>query len=305
MSIARKRLGLVAACLVLSAVEARAGDLSLRAGAYTDVDSFFVGIEYRTPVQGRLYVAPNFELVIPSEGSYFSFNADLHYVFPAQGKLSPWLGGGLGIYSRNHDGGGGDTTVGANLIEGSAPHLSRPRHPDAELHRKGDDASGTFPSAFRRTDEGDRLTFVAPVDPEVAAIHGDDAVARVELAHADEAEVREVGAPIGVSLREGRELRQVLPAVEGRGDQAILDHGENEGDAAEVKGGFSQHRLAGEEWLADLLRDPHCPLVVAIATVGEGDQEPGIGDALHGREKPFREDRSRVPRTTPASRMKA
>ena len=118
MSIARKRLGLVAACLVLSAVEARAGELSLRAGAYTDVDKFFVGIEYRTPVQGRLYVAPNFELVIPGEGSYFSFNADLHYVFPAQGKLSPWLGGGLGIYSRNHDGGGGDTTVGGNLIGG-------------------------------------------------------------------------------------------------------------------------------------------------------------------------------------------
>jgi hypothetical protein len=118
MSIAHRGLGLAAACVVLAAVEARAGDVSLRAGAYTDVNSVFVGIEYRTPVQGRLYIAPNFELAIPGEGSYFSFNADLHYVFPAQGKLSPWLGGGLGIYSRNHSGGDGDTTVGANIILG-------------------------------------------------------------------------------------------------------------------------------------------------------------------------------------------
>ena len=118
MAISRSALGLVAAAVVLSAVEARAGDVSLRAGAYTDVDAAFVGIEYRAPVQGRLYVAPNFELVFPSEGSYFSFNADMHYVFAAQGKLSPWLGAGLGIYSRSHDGGGSDTTAGANFIGG-------------------------------------------------------------------------------------------------------------------------------------------------------------------------------------------
>jgi hypothetical protein len=45
--------------------------------------------------------------------------------------------------------------------------------------------------------------------------------------------------------------------------------------------------------------------VVAIAPVGEGDEEPGIGDALHERAKPFRAERSRGPRTVPASRRKA
>jgi hypothetical protein len=118
MPIVRKLLVPAAACLALSAAEARAGDVSLRAGVYTDVKIVFVGIEYRTPVKGRLRIAPNFELVVPNEGSYFSFSGDLHYVFAPQGRLVPWLGGGLGVYSRSHDGGGGGTTAGVNLIGG-------------------------------------------------------------------------------------------------------------------------------------------------------------------------------------------
>jgi hypothetical protein len=140
MSIAHRVLGIVAAGVVLSAVEARAGDVSLRAGAYTDVDSAFVGIEYRAPVQGRLYVAPNFELAFPGEGSYFSFSADMHYVFAARGKLSPWLGAGLGIYSRNHDGGGSDTTAGANFIGGLGLRTSLEPYAQVKVVVKGDTA---------------------------------------------------------------------------------------------------------------------------------------------------------------------
>jgi hypothetical protein len=140
MSIARWALGAVAAGVVLSAVEAHAGNVSLRAGAYTDVDSAFVGIEYRAPLQGRLYVAPNFELAFPGEGSYFSFNADMHYVFPAQGKLSPWLGAGLGIYSRSHDGGGSDTTAGANFIGGLGLRTQLQPYAQVKIVVKGDTA---------------------------------------------------------------------------------------------------------------------------------------------------------------------
>jgi hypothetical protein len=140
MSIARWTLGAVAAGVVLSAVEARAGNVSLRAGAYTDVDSAFVGIEYRTPLQGRLYVAPNFELAFPGDGSYFSFNADMHYVFPVQGKLSPWLGAGLGIYSRSHDGGGSDTTAGANFIGGLGLRTQLEPYAQVKIVVKGDTA---------------------------------------------------------------------------------------------------------------------------------------------------------------------
>ena len=118
MSITRRLSGALAVCALLSAAEARAGDFSLRAGAYTDVDSLFVGAEYRAPLQGRIYIAPNFELAFPDEGTYFSFSADVHYVFPTKSELSPWLGGGLGIYTRGHDGGGSDTTAGLNLVAG-------------------------------------------------------------------------------------------------------------------------------------------------------------------------------------------
>jgi hypothetical protein len=45
--------------------------------------------------------------------------------------------------------------------------------------------------------------------------------------------------------------------------------------------------------------------MMPIVPVGERDQEPGVGDAFHEREKPFREERSFEPRTEPASRMNA
>ncbi len=138
MSSPRVALGLLVVAVVLAAADARAGDVSLRAGAYTDVDSAFLGIEYRTPVQGRLYVAPNFELVLPSEGSYFSVNADLHYVFSPQGKLSPWLGGGLGIYARSHQGAGRDTTVGANFIGGLGVRTQLQPYVQLKVVVKGD-----------------------------------------------------------------------------------------------------------------------------------------------------------------------
>jgi hypothetical protein len=118
----RARLAFAAAAVAIAATAgpARAGDVSLRAGAYTDVDAVFLGIEYRAPVQGRLFVAPNFELALPSTGSYYSFSADLHYLFRAQGRLQPWLGAGLGIYARGHQGGGTSTSAGANFVGGLA-----------------------------------------------------------------------------------------------------------------------------------------------------------------------------------------
>ena len=120
MSRMRGALAVAAVALFAFASPARAGDVSPRAGAYSDLDAPFLGIEYRTPVQGRLYVAPNFELVLPSEGSYYGFSVDLHYLFRAQGRLQPWLGAGLGFYARGHQGGGTSTSAGANFIGGLA-----------------------------------------------------------------------------------------------------------------------------------------------------------------------------------------
>lgn len=114
------RLGVVALAwaVVGPSSPVAAGDVSVRGGAYTDAEAAFVGIEYRTAVSGRLHAAPNFEIAFPSNGSLFSFNGDLHYVFPSKGKLSGWAGGGLGLYVRDHEGEGQDTSVGANFIGG-------------------------------------------------------------------------------------------------------------------------------------------------------------------------------------------
>jgi hypothetical protein len=114
------RLGVVALAWAVMGPSSpvAAGDISVRAGAYTDAEAAFVGIEYRTPVSGRLYAAPNFEIAFPSNGSLFSFNGDLHYLFPSKGKLVGWAGGGLGLYIRDHEGEGHDTQVGANFIGG-------------------------------------------------------------------------------------------------------------------------------------------------------------------------------------------
>jgi hypothetical protein len=121
MSASRCRVvaaGFVLAGLVGLTATARADDFSVRAGAYTEAEAAFVGVEYRTPVTGRLQAAPNLEVAFPSDGSLFSFNGDLHYVFPQHGKLTTWLGGGLGIYIRDPEGPGHDTNVGANFIGG-------------------------------------------------------------------------------------------------------------------------------------------------------------------------------------------
>lgn len=135
-------LALVASATLaaLTASPAWAGDFSVRAGAYTDVSRFFVGAEYRAPIQGHILVAPNFELVIPEEGSYFSFNADLHYLFPTQGPLSAWLGAGLGIYARSHQGGNDHTDVGLNLLGGLGLKTTLKPYAQLKVVVKGDTA---------------------------------------------------------------------------------------------------------------------------------------------------------------------
>lgn len=129
-------------------------------------------------------------------------------------------------------------------------------------------------------------------------------MARVNLAHPDEAQVGQVGLTIRVAARQGLELGQVFPAVKGERSQALPQHREDQPDALEMKGRLSQHGFASQQWFGDSLGDPNCPLVVPIAPIREGNEKAGIGDPLHGREKPFRSDRSFGPRTAPASRMK-
>ena len=96
-------------------------DFSLRAGAYLDAESAFVGGEFRFPITRELRLAPNLEWVFPDNATYFAMSIDLHYDFRTKSRVQPWLGGGLGIYSVNPEGpGGGHLDVGANFIAGLA-----------------------------------------------------------------------------------------------------------------------------------------------------------------------------------------
>jgi hypothetical protein len=115
-----KRILPAVSILLLHAAPAlRADDFSLRAGAYLDAESAFVGAEYRFPITRELKLAPNLEWVFPDDVTYFGLSMDLHYDFRTKSRLQPWLGGGLGIYVVNPEGpGGGDTDVGANFIGG-------------------------------------------------------------------------------------------------------------------------------------------------------------------------------------------
>ena len=95
----------------------------------------------------------------------------------------------------------------------------------------------------------------------------------------------------------------MIVGVERHRDQALVHHGQDQCGIPEVKRALGQDCLAGEEGLGHALRDSEGPRMVPVSGVREGHEEPGVGDALHGRANPFREDRSFGPRIFPASRM--
>ena len=99
-------------------------------------------------------------------------------------------------------------------------------------------------------------------------------------------------------------MLEVIATVERQVDEPFLDHHQHHTDVAEMERRLGKHRLTGQQRCCDLLRHLHRPLVVPIVAVCEPHEKAGVGDGLQEREKPFRDERSRGPRTDPASRMK-
>ncbi len=99
---------------------------------------------------------------------------------------------------------------------------------------------------MRRTDKRDGFAFVSPVDAEIFAIHCDDTVAGVKLAHADEAKIGKIGLAVAIAARKGCELGQMVLAVESESDQSVSDHRENERNVPQVKGGLRQNGFASQ-----------------------------------------------------------
>lgn len=158
-------------------------------------------------------------------------------------------------------------------------------------------------SSARRANERNGFAFVAAIDAEVA-IHGDDGMPGKQLAHAHQAEIREVRMPIGVAVRKRNQLEKVIIAVEREGDQPVLDHRKHDANVIEMEGGFRKNGFARQERFRQTLCDADCPVVVHVASSGECDQKAGIREAVHFLEKPWRDETSDgPPRMMPARRI--
>jgi hypothetical protein len=72
-------------------------------------------------------------------------------------------------------------------------------------------------------DQRDGFALVSAVDPKVL-VHSNDSVLRVKLAHADQAEVGQIGLAIGVTNGKVQELIYVAGALEGDAQDVAPQH---------------------------------------------------------------------------------
>jgi hypothetical protein len=102
-----------------SAAPARASQLDLRAGSYTDLAKPFVGLGFVSHVHGTaLYFNPNVEYVFVDDGHFGTLNFDAHYDLPTGGAPYIWIGGGLALVYNAPEQGGSTTDARANLLGG-------------------------------------------------------------------------------------------------------------------------------------------------------------------------------------------
>jgi hypothetical protein len=109
---------LAALVCLSSAAPARAANVGIRFGAYTDPTDAFLGAEVLLALSRQVYVNPNIEYVFAHNETYMTFNADFHYDLNTRGPYV-WIGAGLAVIYQNPDGPPPSTTdVGANLLVG-------------------------------------------------------------------------------------------------------------------------------------------------------------------------------------------
>ena len=100
------------------AAPARAADVGLRVGVYTDPTDPFLGAELLVGLSRQVYLNPNVEYIFADNRTYMTFNGDFHYDFHTHGPYV-WIGAGLAVIYQNPDGPAPSTTdVGANLLVG-------------------------------------------------------------------------------------------------------------------------------------------------------------------------------------------
>lgn len=156
-----------------------------------------------------------------------------------------------------------------------------------------------------RTNDGNHLSLVAPVNPKILSIHRNNAVPREQFAHANQAEVGKIRMAICVSGGQSLEVRNMVIAAEADINKSFTYHGEHKGNALQMKCRLRQHWFAGQQRFSHKFRHCERPIVIGVGSVGESDEKAGVRNAPHDFENPLRLDKSFGPRTEPASRINA
>src|SRR5579863_7529115 len=144
------------------------------------------------------------------------------------------------------------------------------------------------------------LPFVASEHPEIAFIYSDHRMLRIEFAHANNAQISKIRPTVVITARQFGQLLQITGQVEGHSQHLAPHQGQDIGTRAQMKGGLGQHRLTGDYGLSDVLGNVYSPCVMMVSLIAERHDEASVGDGLHRREKPFRDDKSDGPLILPA-----
>ena len=126
---------------------------------------------------------------------------------------------------------------------------------------------------------------------------------RVQFAHSNQAQIREIGLSVGVPFSQRNQTGQVVVAIESHRDESIFHESQHDTRVLHVKRRLRQHRFAGQQRPGHLALEADRPVVVRVTAIHKRDQKACVSDALHPLEKPLRVDKSFGPLTQPAQRI--
>ena len=116
------RFLILTALVLVAAPTMFAADFGVRAGRYDDIEDDFVGAEMVFDL-GRINVNPNIEYVLNDDVTAGSANIDLTFNIAEFGRVSPYLGAGVGLWYVDADGGDNTSDLLGNVIGGVSFNL--------------------------------------------------------------------------------------------------------------------------------------------------------------------------------------
>jgi len=116
-AVVRRLLPVVLLAIAASAVPAQRPHMGARIGYDFDSKNPVVSVQATVPFTPVVEFYPSADVYLPDHGSMMGFNGDLKLNFPTMTGPQIYLGGGLGIQTRNLEG-ASSTDVGANALLG-------------------------------------------------------------------------------------------------------------------------------------------------------------------------------------------